>query len=166
MFGKHIDHSTFGKAFARISYIYIKKLLILIRNEINNLIQEKPILIADSTGIIVDRMYLQTLIGYKPKKRRFYDKLNVLAEYYPMHKAIAISDADSLFPSDSFSAKIMLSGIKTKAEKFFADAGYDSDELFKESFKNKIIPIVKIKKHSNKPKRFRKIASEMFDKEE
>ena len=166
LFGKHIDHSTFGKAFAKISYIYIKKLLILVRNEINNLIQEKPILIADSTGIIVDRMYLQTLIGYKPKKRRFYDKLNVLAEYYPAYKTIAISDADSLFPSDSFSAKIMLSEIKTKAEKFFADAGYDSDELFRELSKNKIIPIVKLRKYSDKPKRFRKIIREMFDEKE
>ena len=123
-------------------------------------------MIADSTGIVVDGMYFQTLIGYKYKKRRFYDKLNVLAEYYPHHKAIVVSDADSLFSSDAFSAKIMLSEIKTKAGKFFADAAYDSDELFENLFKNNIIPIVKIRKHSNKLKRFRKIASEIFNEKE
>jgi len=166
LFGKHIDHSTFGKAFAKISYIYIKKLLILIRNEINNLIQEKPILIADSTGVIVDRMYFQTLNKCKIRKRRFYDKLSVLVEYYPANRTITISDADSLFSSDSLSAKIMLSEIETNADKFFADAGYDSNELFEKLLMNKIVPIVRIKKRSGKLKKFRKVVREMFDDEE
>ena len=140
LFGKHIDHSTFGKAFAKISYKYIKKLLILVRNEINN--------------------------RCRIRKRRFYDKLNVLAEYYPASRIITISAADSVFSSDSFSAKIMLSEIKTKAQKFFADAGYDSNDLFEKLLNSKIIPVVKIKKHSGKIRKFRKVAEEMFDEEE
>jgi len=166
LFGKHIDHSTFGKAFAKISYPYIKKLLIIVRNEINNLLKEKPLLIADSTGVVVDRMYFQTLNRCRIRKRRFYDKLNVLAEYYPASRIITISAADSVFSSDSFSAKIMLSEIKTKAQKFFADAGYDSNDLFEKLLNSKIIPVVKIKKHSGKIRKFRKVAEEMFDEEE
>ena len=59
MFGKHIDHSTFGKAFWRIPYSYLKKLLIIIRNEINNIIGNNStfLLIADSTGVRTDRLY-------------------------------------------------------------------------------------------------------------
>ncbi len=70
------------------------------------------------------------------------------------------------FSSDSFSAKIMLSEIETKAEKFFADAGYDSNDLFEKLLNSKIIPVVKIKKHSGKIRKFRKVAEEMFDEEE
>ena len=51
IFGKHIDHSTFGKAYNRIPYSYLRKLLVLIRNEIDNLIRERPVLIPDSTGV-------------------------------------------------------------------------------------------------------------------
>ncbi|MCD6513005.1 MAG: transposase, partial [Thermoplasmata archaeon] len=161
-----VEVNTFGKAFAKISYPYIKKLLIIVRNEINNLLKEKPLLIADSTGVVVDRMYFQTLNRCRIRKRRFYDKLNVLAEYYPASRIITISDADSLFSSDSFSAKNMLSEIETKAQKFFADAGYDSNDLFEKLLNSKIIPVVKIKKHSGKIRKFRKVAEEMFDEEE
>ena len=43
---------TFGKAFAKIPYYYIKWLTFLTRNYIRNLIDEKPVLISDSTGAV------------------------------------------------------------------------------------------------------------------
>ena len=54
---KHVDHSTFGKAFAKIPYYYIKWLIFLTRNYTRNLIDEKPVLISDSTGVRTDRLY-------------------------------------------------------------------------------------------------------------
>jgi len=41
IFGKHIDYGTFGKVYGKIPYSYLRRLLVLIRNEINNLVEEK-----------------------------------------------------------------------------------------------------------------------------
>ena len=67
LYGKHIDHSTFGKANNRIPYHYLKKLLIMIWNEIRNLIGEGifSVLIADSTGVKTDRMYHPSMVRCK-----------------------------------------------------------------------------------------------------
>ena len=165
LFRKHIDHSTFGKAFARIPYRYLKKLLVMIRNEINNLIVDQPVLISDSTGVKVDRLCYQTTIKCKAKKRRINDKMSILGEYYPKKRAIIIANTDAFFPSDSFSAIRMLNEIETRANMFFADAGFDSEGLFKKCFRKNILPMIKLKRHNKEPKRYRRKALEMFDEE-
>ncbi len=165
LFRKHIDHSTFGKAFAKIPYMYLKKLLLMIRNEINNLIADQPVLISDSTGVKVDRLYYQTTIKCKAKKRRINDKMSILGEYYPKERAIIIANTDALFPSDSFSAIRMLNEIETSANIFFADAGFDSEELFEKCFRKSILPTIKLRRYGKEPKRYRKKALEMFDEE-
>jgi len=69
LYGKHIDHSTFGKANNRISYHYLKKLLIMIWNEIRNLVGDAfSVLIADSTSVKTDRLYSQTIIKCRRNK--------------------------------------------------------------------------------------------------
>ena len=70
IFGKHIDHGTFGKAYDRIPYFVSKKLLVLIRNEIDNLIKERPVLIADSTGFRIGRRYSRAMIGCKNYEKK------------------------------------------------------------------------------------------------
>ena len=163
--GKHIDHSTFGKANNRISYHYLKKLLIMIWNEIRNLIGEETfsVLIADSTGVKTDRLYSQTMIKCRRKKYKVVDKLNILAEYYPEKNVIAIVNADALFTSDAHSAMRMLKEVQIKAKMLFADAGFDCEELVEECFKLGIKPIIKQRKYNKIPRRYRKKALELFD---
>ena len=88
--------AIFGKAYDGIPYSYLKKLLVLIRNEIDNLIKERPLLIADSTGVRIDRRYGKAMIGCKTTKRRDHDKLIILVEYYPENMLVSISNADTL----------------------------------------------------------------------
>ena len=117
---------AFRKAFHRIPYHYLKKLLIITGNEIRSLIGESNfLLITDSTGIKIDRMYYLSLIKCKQKKRRKVDKLNVFAEYYPEEKAITIANADAIFSSDAYSAIKMLDEIEIGSSVIFADAGFD-----------------------------------------
>lgn len=61
---------TFGKAFAKIPYYYIKWLIFLTRNYIRNLIDEKPVLISDSTGVRTDRLYIPLIFKCKYRKRK------------------------------------------------------------------------------------------------
>ena len=146
--GKHIDHSTFGKANNRISYHYLKKLLIMIWNEIRNLIGEETfsVLIADSTGVKTDRLYSPTLIKCRKKKYKVVDKMNILAEYYPEKNVIAIVNADAFFASDAYSAMRMLKETQIKAETLFGDAGFDCEELVEEY--SKLIEEIKPKEYS------------------
>jgi len=165
LFGKHIDHSTFGKAFSRISYHYFKKLLIAVRNEINNIIgnDSTPILIADSTGVRVDRLYVPAIIKCKLKKRGVVDKLNILAEYYPEKRAIVIANADAFFASDAYSAIKMLNEVEVMSGMLFADAGFDCEKLFEKCFMFKIKPLIKQRKYDKKPRKYRMKALEIFD---
>ena len=163
---KHIDHSTFGKAFHRISYIYLKKLLIMIRNEIRNAFGSvEHVLIADSTGVTTDRAYAKTIIKCKKKKRKIVEKMNILAEYYPSKKAIVIAAGDAFFSSDAYSAVKMLDEIDSEAGILFADAGFDYEGLFEKCFKKHIEPIIKQRKYNKKPRKYRKKALEVFDEE-
>ncbi len=162
--GKHIDHSTFGKANNRIPYHYLKKLLIMIWNEIRNLVGEiASILIADSTAVKTDRLCRSSLIGCKRSKRRVVDKMNILAEYYPEKKIIAVVNADAFFASDAYSAIRMLNEIEISSPVIFADAGFDCEELFEKCLKMGIKPMIKQRKYNKKPKRYRRKALELFD---
>jgi len=167
LFGKHIDHSTFGKAFLKIPYHYLKKLLTIIRNEINSIIGNNsiPILIADSTGVRTDRLYVPTIVKCKLKKRRVTNKMNIIAEYYPEEKAIVIANADAFFVSDAYSAIRMLNESEVTAKMLFADAGFDCEELFEKCFKRQIKPIIKQREYDKEPRKYRKKALEIFDKE-
>jgi len=80
--GKHIDHSTFGKEFAKTPYMYLKKLLIMTRNVIGNHVETDSILIVDPTWVKVDRVYYDTMTKCHYGKRRMRDKMNILTEYY------------------------------------------------------------------------------------
>jgi len=166
MFEKHIDHSTFGKAFHRIPYHYLRKLLIVIRNEINNFFKDSiPVLIGDSTGVKTDRIYVKTIIKCKIKKRRVYDKLNIIAEFYSEKRAIVIANADALFTSDSYAATRMLDEIEVESSLFLADAGFDNEALFEKCFKKEIMPIIKQRQYNRKPRKWREKAMEIFDEE-
>ncbi|RLF55033.1 MAG: hypothetical protein DRN13_01335 [Thermoplasmata archaeon] len=163
IFGKHVDHSTFGKAYDRIPYSYLRRLLVLIRNEIENLIKERPVLIADSTGIRIDRRYGKAMIGCKTTKRREHDKLIILVEYYPENMLISISNADALIRSDPLSSAMMLENLDTRSDYFFGDAGFDSEVLYMVCFKKGIKPVVKQRSYGRKRGRLRKRAMECFD---
>ena len=161
--GKHVDHSTFGKAFAKIPYYYIKWLIFLTRNYIRNLIDEKPVLISDSTGVRTDRLYIPLIFKCKYRKRKVIEKLNILAEYYPKNKLIVIANADSIFRSDAIAASIMLDEIETKADYLFADAAHDSEELLFKCYRKKIKPVIRIRKYHRNPRKYRRKVMKDFD---
>ena len=167
IFGKHIDHSTFGKAFQKIPHYYLQKLLLMIRNEIRNLIGKNyiPILIADSTGVTTDRLYVPAIIKCKSKRRKVVDKLNIVAEYYPEKSAIVIANADVFLTSDPYSAIKMLSEIETNATILFADAGFDCEELYEKCFSMRIKPVINQRKYDRKARRYRGKARKIFDEE-
>jgi len=161
--GKHIDHSTFGKAFAKIPYRYLKKLLIMIRNAINSYVGTDSILIVDSTWVKVDRVYYETITKCHRGKRRVRDKLNILAEYYRDEGIIAVADADSKYSSDAFGALLMLDEIKAKGKILLGDGGYDAEALYKKCYKKGIIPIIKIRDYDRKPRKYRNKAMRAFN---
>ncbi len=152
IFGKHIDHRTFGKAFQKIPHHCLQKLLLMIRSEIKNLIGKKhiPISIADSTEVTTDRLYVPAIIKCKSKRRKLVDKLNIVAEYYPEENAIVIANADAFLTSDSYFATKMLSEIETNATILFADAGFDCEELYEKCFSIGIKPIIKQRRYDKK----------------
>ena len=163
IFGEHVDHSTFGKAYGRIPYSYLRRLLVLMRNEIDNLIKERPVLIADSTGVRIDRRCGKAMIGCKTTKRRDHDKLTILVEYYPENMLISISNADALIYSDPLSSAMMLEKLDTRSDYFFGDAGFDSEVLYMVCFGKGIKPVVKQRSYERRRGRLRKRAMECFD---
>jgi hypothetical protein len=59
----------------------------------------------------------------------------------------------------------MLDEIETKATTFFADAGFDAEELYEKCFKLGIKPMIKQREYDKNPRRYRGEASRIFDKE-
>jgi len=147
----------------RIPYSYLRKLLVLIRNEIDNLIKERPVLIADSTGVRIDRRYSKAMIGCKTTRKRDHDKLIILVEYYPENMLVSISNADSLIYSDPLSSAMMLEKLDTRSEYLFGDAGFDSEVLYMVCFRKGIKPVVKQRSYGRRRGRLRKRAMECFD---
>lgn len=163
--GKHIDHSTFGKAFAKIPYHYLKKLLVMIRNTINTYLHVDPLLIADSTWVTVDRVYYETMTKCHRGQRRVREKLNVLTEYYPDEGIIVVANADSISSSDPFGASCMLQELTTNGGILFADRGYDAELLYEQCYRKKILPIIKIRRYNTNPRKYRNRAVKDFDEE-
>lgn len=100
-------------------------------------------LIADSTGVRIDRRYSKAMIGCKTTKRRNHDKLTILVEYSPENMLISISNADALIHSDPLSSAMMLENLDTRSDYFFGDAGFDSEVLYTVCFRKGIKPVVK-----------------------
>jgi len=124
-----------------------------------------PLLIADSTGVTTDRLYVPAIIKCKSKRRKVVDKLNIVAEYYPEKSAIVIANADAFLTSDPYSVIKMLNEIETDATILFADAGFDCEELYEKCFSIGIKPVIKQRKYDKKARKCRGKAREVFDEE-
>jgi hypothetical protein len=55
--GRHVDHSTFGKIFPLIPVEYLEEFNRRVNDLIKEFLDSKSILIADSTGVELDRVY-------------------------------------------------------------------------------------------------------------
>lgn len=156
--GRHVDHSTFGKAFAKIPVSYLNKLLFITRNEIYNAINETPVLIADSTGVVMDRAYEEIMVQCKKRMKQMYDRLHVIVEYYPTDGVIVVANARAHSHSDAGTAVHMLHEIEVAGERFFADAGYDAEQLYETCYRRGLHPLIKMRRSTTTPKKYRRKA--------
>lgn len=163
--GVHADHSTFGKAFAKIPVSYLNKLLFMTRNEIYNAINETPVLIADSTGVVVDRTYREIVVKCKKRMVHVYDKLHIIVEYYPDAGIMVVAHARAHSHSDATTAVHMLHEMEVAGERFFADAGYDAEQLYETCYKRGLQPLIKMRRSTANPKKYRRKAWNTFDHE-
>ena len=167
---KHIDHSTYGKAFKRIDYTSLLAILTFTYVIIANLVKQpsNKIYIADSTGVSITRLYKESIYRGKRTKRRVFDKLHILACYYPKYGYIPVVTArwSTGYSSDSTNLLEMLKQIDfLDIEYLLADRGYDCCELFEYLLYHNITPIIKTKesKRDYKVNKFRKRIKNMFN---
>lgn len=163
--GRHIDHSTFGRSFAKIPPHYLHKLLLMTRNTIRNATDETPVLIADSTGVVLDRIYEHTTVKLQREKRKQHVKLHILAEYYHDTGVIAIAAADALSRSDARAAREMLQRTDVGGRVFYADAGYDAEPLYETCYTRGLQPMIKMRRSTTHPRKYRRRAFATFDRD-
>ncbi|MFU8653564.1 transposase [Methanotorris formicicus] len=103
---------------------------------------------ADSTGVSINRLYCECIHGGKRTNRLVYDKLHILAYYYPKQGYIPIVSArwGEGHSSDSTNLLEMVKQVDfLDNEYLLADRGYDCCELFEYLLQHNITPIVKTK---------------------
>ncbi len=147
---KHIDHSTYGKAFKRIDSEFLSNLLTFTYVIIDNLLNQpsNKLYMANSTGVSINRLYKECIHRGKRTKRLVHDKLHVLASYYPEQGFIPIISArwGGGYSSDSANLLEMVKQIDSLDNEYLlADGGYDCCELFEYLLQHNITPIVKTK---------------------
>jgi hypothetical protein len=169
---KHIDHSTYGKAFKRMDNEFLSNLLTFTYTIIDNLLTQpsNKLYMADSTGVSINRLYNECIHGGKRTKRLVHDKLHVLASYYPEQGYIPIISArwGGGYSSDSANLLEMVKQIDfLDNEYLLADGGYDCCELFEYLLQHNITPIVKTKEFKWKYhiSKVRKTIKSMFNKD-
>ena len=188
---RHIDHSTYGKAFKRIDYWWLSTLLTFTYVIIDNLLNQpsNKLYMADSTGVSINRLYDECIHRGKRTKRLVHDKLHILAcrlrskrvmklksmisissDYYPEQGYIPIVSArwGGAYSSDSANLLEMVKQIDfLDNEYLLADGGYDCCELFEYLLQHNITPIVKTKefKWKYRIRKVRKTIKSMFNKD-
>jgi uncharacterized protein YbaR (Trm112 family) len=147
---KHLDHGTFHNNFMKIPYEYLIRLLREIARLLEKLLGYYLITIFDSTGLNT-RLYEETMIKGKIKKRNKDYKLHTITAYHPKEKITYYIDALSSDKhiSDAEGAKRLLQRNKTNGY-HLGDKAYDCEKVYKEILTKEGIPIIKPKKHKAK----------------
>lgn len=164
--GKHIDHSTFGKVFQKIPYLYFLKLLEMTSNFLENLLGKVNLLIADSTGMHSNIYYDSTFKIKESRRKRRY-KINALVASYPEKNLTYIRNAvgSDLRLSDSEGARRMLEKQDLTNCVFIADRGYDFEKVYKVCKDKNIKANIKAKKYESNRSKKRKLAMKNYDEE-
>ncbi|AEF95867.1 transposase [Methanotorris igneus] len=171
---KHIDSSTYGKAFQRIKISDLTKIIVGLHLIIANSLKSSVIIyIADSTGVHLLRVYCERIRvvnnEIKKVKYRVFDKMHVLACYYKDYGLISIVMVkwDNGYSSDSKNLLKMIKSLDfVKGAIILLDGGYDDEDLLRELLSIDLIPIVKTKefKWDYGISKIRKKVKKLFDK--
>ena len=156
---EHIDHSTFGKNFQKIPYDYIRKLLQLTGQLLEELLGHAKVHVPDSTKLSTDRY---TEIIYRGKRRRVKEtfKLHTLVQRHPKNRMVIIMDgiATNHHISDA-EGFVRMSAVLHEGDILPADRGFDYEKVYEACAERKVKTNIKQQnKNSGKGFRHRKKA--------
>lgn len=158
-FGKHLDHSTFGKNLHKVPLEYLRELLQLTGQFLESLLGHAKVHIPDSTELSTDR-YKEIIYRGKSRLVKKTFKLHAMVQRHPKKQMVIIMDGLSTdaHVSDAEGAVRMLHVLK-EGDILPADRGYDYEKVYKACAKKKIrTNIKKQKRDSGRKSKFRKKA--------
>jgi len=141
---KHIDHSTFGKNFIKIPYLYFQELLRKCASLLESLLGKALAYIPDSTGLITS-IYEDSIHAGKETRRKIWYKSHSLVGYYPNKGVTYIKTGESTdkHMSDAEGCKIMLGTYDQGWAYMAADRGYDFETVYEAAHEAGLTPIIK-----------------------
>lgn len=158
-FGKHLDHSTFGKNLQRIPIKYLRKLLQLTGRMLEKMLGHEKVHIPDSTKLTADR-YKEIIYKGKPRRVKETFKLHVMVQRHPEDKMAVIMDG---FSSDAHvsdaEGAVKMSNILRKGDMLPADRGFDYEKVYRACARRKVKTNIKQQDYeSGKKSKYRKRA--------
>ena len=129
-FGKHLDHSTFGKNLRKVPLEYLRKLLQLTGEFLEKLLGHAKVHIPDSTKLSTDR-YKEILYRGEPRKVKETFKLHAIVQRHPKKQMAIIMDglATDAHVSDAEGA-VRMSHVLREGDILPADRGYDYEKVY------------------------------------
>lgn len=155
---EHIDHSTFGKNFIKIPYLYFQELLKRIAQLLESLLGKAVAYIPDSTGLVTD-IYEDSFYAGKEIRRKKTYKAHSLVGYYPDKGITYIKTGEGTdkHVSDAEGVRRMLEDYNLGWAYLPADRGYDYETTYKAAYEAGLTPIIKKQnKDSGRKSRHRK----------
>lgn len=137
-FSKNIDHSTFGKNFQKIPYIYLRELLQLTGKYLENLLGHAKVHVPDSTKLSTDR-YKEIIYRGKLRLVRETFKLHTMIQRHPKKKLTIIMDglSSTAHISDAEGA-VRMSQVLQEGDSMPADKGYDYEKVYEACAERKV----------------------------
>ena len=158
-FNKHLDHSIFEKNLKKIPCEYLRKLLQLSGQFLENLLGHTKVHIPDSTKLSTDR-YKDIIYQGKPRRVKETFKLHTMVQRHPKKQMTIIMDGFSSDDhiSDSEGAVRMVHVLQ-EGDILPADRGYDYEKVYEACANKKVrTNIKKQDRKDGKGFRFRKKA--------
>ena len=163
-FGKHLDHSTFGKNLQKIPYDYLRKLLQLTGRYLEKLLGHAKVHIPDSTKLSTDR-YKDIIYQGKPRRVKETFKLHTMVQRHPKKQMTIIMDGISsdAHISDS-EGSVRMSHVLREGDILPADRGYDYEKVYAACAERKVRTNIK-KQNRGDGKGFRHRKKAVFYKQ-
>lgn len=141
---EHIDHSTFGKNFIKIPYLYLQGLLRKCASLLESLLGKASIYILDSTGLITN-IYEDSIHATKETRRRIWYKAHSFVGYYPDKGITYIKSGEGTdyYVSDAEGARRMLESYDLGWAYMPADRGYDFETVYESAHKAGLTAVIK-----------------------
>jgi len=156
---KHLDHSTFGKNFFRIPYEYLRRLLQLTGQLLENMLGHAKVHVLDSTKLSTDR-YKEIIYRGNLRKIKETFKLHTMIQRHPKKQMVIIMDglASDTHISDAEGA-VQMSHVLQEEDILPADRGYDYEKVYEVCAERKVRTNIKKQDRENgKGFRYRKKA--------